>query len=101
MDPADTHTIMTSIEDIVKAPESSIATTRYPPDAPPIILSNTIHSGQRGWPLIGIKPEDLALLAISRTTMTEIATLYQCGARAIRRQMLELGLSEPGPLVCV
>ena len=99
MSPADTHTITTSIDDMISALESSITTTRYPPDAPPIVLGNTIHSGQRGRPPVDIKPEDLALLASGRTTMKDIGNLYQCGARTIRRRMLEFGLSEPGPPV--
>jgi hypothetical protein len=33
--------------------------------------------------------------------MQEIANLYQCGARTIRRRMLEFGFSESGPPVYV
>ena len=99
MSPADTHTTTTSIDDMISALESSITTTRYPPDAPPIVLGNTIHSGQRGRPPVDIKPEDLTLLASGRTTMKDIADLYQCEARTICRRMLEFGLSEPGPSV--
>ena len=101
MSPGDARTITTSVEDMIKALECSITTTRYPPDAPPIVLGDTIQSGQRGRPRVDIKPEDLASLANGRTTMNEIAALYQCRARTIRRRMLEFGLSEPGPPVYV
>ena len=85
MSPVDTHTIMaSSIDDMISALESGITATRYPPDVPPIVLGNTIHSGQRGRPPVDIKLEDLALLASGRTTMKDIANLYQCGARTIR-----------------
>lgn len=99
MSPVDAHTITSSVNDMISALESSINTTRYPPDAPPIVLGNTVHSGKRGRPLVDIKLEDLTLLASGRTTMKDIADLYQCGARTIRRRMLEFGLSEPGPPV--
>ncbi|KAF8804313.1 hypothetical protein BYT27DRAFT_7259298 [Phlegmacium glaucopus] len=96
MSPVNAHTITTSIDNMISALESGIPTTCYPPDASPIVLGNTIHSGQRGRPPVDIKCEDLALLASGRTTMKDIADLYQCGARTIRRRMLEFGLSEPG-----
>ncbi|KDR82504.1 hypothetical protein GALMADRAFT_47570, partial [Galerina marginata CBS 339.88] len=96
---ADAHTITTSVENMIDALESSVATSHYPPDAPPIALGGTVQSGQRGRLPVNINPEDLALLASGRTTMPEIAALYQCGARTIRRRMLEFGLSEPGPPV--
>ena len=99
MSPVDAHTITTSVDDMISALESSINTTRYPPDALPIMLGETVHSGKRGRPPVNIKPEDLTLLARGRTTMKDIADLYQCGARTIRRRMLEFGLSQSGPPV--
>ena len=99
MSPVDAHTITTSVDDMISALESSINTTRYPPDAPPIMLGDTVHSGKQGWPPVNIKPEDLTLLASGRTTMKNIADLYQCGVRTIHRRMLEFGLSKPGPPV--
>ena len=99
MNPVDAHTITTSVDDMISALESSINCTRYPPDASPIMLGNTVHSGKRGRPPVDIKPEDLTLLANGRTTMKDISELYQCGVRTIRRRMLEFGLSKPGPPV--
>lgn len=101
MNSADAHTVTTSVEEMINALESSVATSRYPVDAPPIMLGGTVHSGQQGRPPVNIRPEDLALLASGRTTMQDIAALYQCGARTIRRRMVEFNLSEPGPPVYV
>jgi hypothetical protein len=81
MNPVDARTITTSIDDMISALESTLNTARYPPDAPPIMLGNTVHSGKRGRPPVDIKPEDLTLLANGRTTMKDILDLYQCGVR--------------------
>lgn len=80
MSAADVQIITTSIDAMVEALESGVSATQYPPDAPPIILGDTIHSGQQGRPPVNIKPEDLVLLASGRTTMEQIGALYQCSA---------------------
>jgi hypothetical protein len=99
MSPVDAHTITTSVDAMIIALESSINTTRYPPDAPPIMFGKTVQSSKRGRPPVEIRLEDLTLLASGRTTMKDIADLYQCGAWTIRRRMVDFGLSEPGPPV--
>jgi hypothetical protein len=63
MNPADAHTITTSVEEMINALVSSATASRYPVDAPPIVLGGTVNSGQRGRPPVNIRPEDLALLA--------------------------------------
>lgn len=85
MNPDDVHTITTSVHEMIEALESGVATSRYPVDAPPIALGGTVHSSQQGRPPVNIRPGDLALLASGQTTLQDIAALYQCGARTIRR----------------
>ena len=71
------------------------------PDAPPIQLGGTLPTTAAGRPPIDIHPDHLALLATGRTTHQEIADIYQCNARTIRRRLIEYGLSSPGPPVYV
>ena len=69
------------------------------PDAPPPILGDRLSTGHPGRPAVNILPEDLAALNIGRTTRQDIADMYQCSARTVRRRLLEFGLSPPGPPV--
>lgn len=69
------------------------------PDTSPIELGGSLHDGKPGHPRIDIAPEDLELLSTGRTTHQQIADIYGCSARTIRRRLLEYGLSTPGPPV--
>lgn len=95
------QTVTSSIEAMIGELEQCILVSHDPPDAPPIILGESVLSGQSGRPAVHIDPDDLAMLATGRTTMRALGELYQCGARTIRRRMLDFGLSEPGPPVYI
>ncbi|KAG6875746.1 hypothetical protein C0992_002551, partial [Termitomyces sp. T32_za158] len=69
------------------------------PDLPPFEFGGLIHDGNPGPPRIDIRPEHLASLSTGRTTHEQIATIYGCSARTIRRRLLEYNLSMPGPPV--
>jgi len=85
---------------MVDALDAAITSSRDIPDAPPISFNGgTVHSGRPGRPPIDIRPDHLELLSAGRTTHQEIADLYQCSARTIRRRLLEYGISTPGPPV--
>ena len=71
------------------------------PDLPPPTLGSRVSSGQRGRPPVHIPPEELAALNVGRTTRQDIADMYQCSSRTIRRRLLEFGLSPPGPPIYV
>ena len=70
-------------------------------DAPDGTFGERSSHGERGRPLVTIYPEDLAALSAGRTTRQEIADLYGCSARTIRRRLLAFGISPPGPPVYV
>ncbi len=84
---------------MITALDNAVTSSQDIPDAPPISLDGNTHSGTPGRPPIDIRPEHLSLLSTGRTTHQEIADLYQCSARTIRRRLLEHGLSIPGPPV--
>ena len=68
-------------------------------DTVPAIPLGTRWTATRGRPAVQIQPEDLAALSVGRTTHQQIADLYCCSARTIRRRLVEFGLTPPGPPV--
>ena len=86
---------------MILALENAMVTSSDPPDGEPLSFSTRISSGEPGRPSVDITPEDLARLATGRTTHEQIAQIYMCSARTIRRRLLEYGLSTPGPPVYV
>ena len=64
-----------------------------PPLEAPRNLGTLTHTGDPGRPRIDISPNDLALLSSGRSRLTDIAIIYDCCARTIRRRMLEFGLA--------
>ncbi|KJA13535.1 hypothetical protein HYPSUDRAFT_119124, partial [Hypholoma sublateritium FD-334 SS-4] len=81
--------------------EQCISVSHDLPDAPSVILEESVYSGQQGWPTININPSDLAMMAAERTSMQALGDLYQCGTRTIRHCMLKYGLLAPSPPVYV
>lgn len=71
-----------------------------PPDAPPPTLTEVIYTGQRGRPRIEINP-DLLEAALGLRGPTEIARLFGCAPRTVRRRALEHQFVEPGEPVYV
>lgn len=69
------------------------------PDEPPASFGARVSSGRPGRPRVEIHPEDLALLATGRARNTDLAAMFDCSARTIRRRRLEFGLSAPGHTV--
>ncbi|KAJ3014489.1 hypothetical protein NUW54_g1296 [Trametes sanguinea] len=65
-----------------------------PDSLPAVPLGSRISTGGR--PAVSIQPEDLAALSQGRTTRGQIAHLYDCHPRTIRRRLLAFGLSVPG-----
>jgi hypothetical protein len=86
---------------MIQALDNAMVTSSDPPDSEPVSFSTRISSGEPGRPSVDITPDDLARLATGRTTHEQIAQIYQCSARTIRRRLLEYGLSTPGPPVYV
>ena len=86
---------------MVHALEAGVSASLDQPDAPPIQLGGTIATSTAGRPPSDIRPEHLALFAAGRTTHQEIADIYQCNPRTIRRRLIDYGLSNPGPPVYV
>src|SRR5271170_3894100 len=84
------------IEDLQLAKTRSIDT----PDAPPIPLTQLIHTGRRGRPRVEIDPEILAT-SIQLRGPTELAQVFGTSARTIRRRALEHGIVQPGDPVYV
>lgn len=94
------HTILSSVAEMIKALDDAIRTSSDTPDAPPITLGSRETTGSSGCPRVDISPGDLALLISGcRVTHEELARLYNCHPRTIRRRLLEYGLSQPGPPV--
>jgi hypothetical protein len=69
------------------------------PDAPAVVFGERIHDGGPGRPSVNINPSDLAVLSSGRTTLQQVATVYDCSTRTIRRRLLEFGLATAGPPV--
>jgi hypothetical protein len=101
MNAADVHIITSSIERMTQAIDAAIIASSDPPDALTTYFGTRQSSGIPGRPSVDIQPEDLARLAAGRTSRLQIAQLYDCSARTVRRRLLEYGLSSPGPPVYV
>ncbi|KAG6912821.1 hypothetical protein DXG01_011761 [Tephrocybe rancida] len=97
--PEDYQSVQQSLDNMLTALEQATTSSIDSPDAPPPLLGGTIADGRPGCPRIGIKPEDLVSLTSGRVTHQQIADLYGCSARTIRRRLVEYGISQPGPPV--
>jgi hypothetical protein len=71
------------------------------PDAHAIALGSRPSHGTVGRPAVHIDPDELAMLSIGRTRRTQLALIYDCSARTIRRRLLQYGQSQPGPPVYI
>lgn len=94
------HVIETSLQEMLNALDDAALVSVDAPDHPPVQLSQTIHTGQRGRPRMEIDPNLLGI-ALSMRGPTHLAPLVGCSARTVRRRALEHGLVEPGPPVYV
>ncbi|KAF5381556.1 hypothetical protein D9615_005527 [Tricholomella constricta] len=95
----DLQTVQSSVGRMVAALDEATTTSSDFPDAPPVAYSSMVVDGTQGHPRIDIKPEDLARFSTGRATRQQIADIYGCSARTIRRRLVEFGLSSPGPPV--
>jgi hypothetical protein len=101
MNAGDVQIITSSVERMIQALDEAMATSSDFPDAPPLIFGERVASGEPGRPAINIRPEDLAQLTTGRITHEQVALIYNCSTRTIRRRLLDYGLSSPGPAVYV
>ena len=99
--PAEWQTIVSSVGEMIQALDHAATLSLDTPDAPPVQLGTRISDGSAGRPRVDIDPQDLAALFTGHTTLRQIAILYNCDERTIRRRVLEYGLAPPGPPVYV
>lgn len=65
------------------------------PSIPVLSTSERIRSGGQGAPRIDVD-RDLLSTLLEHRTLTDVAAMFGCHPRTIRRRALEFGLSEPG-----
>jgi hypothetical protein len=99
--PNEYQVIATSVAQMVEALDNSSTVSSDVPDTPAAIFGERISDGVAGRPSVNIDPSELAVLSSGRTTLQQVATIYNCSTRTIRRRLLEFGLAEPGPPVYV
>lgn len=98
--PADEQVTMESgIYSMIDTLNQATEASSDQPDEPPASFGARISSGRPGRPRVEIHPQDLALLATGRARNTDLAAMFDCSARTIRRRRLEFGLSAPGHTV--
>ncbi|KAG6904783.1 hypothetical protein DXG01_007231 [Tephrocybe rancida] len=97
--PEDFQSVQESLDQMISALEDATTLSSDSADAPPPLLGGTSSNGQPGCPRIDIRQEDLASLTSGHVTHQQIADLYGCSARTIRRRLVEYGMSLPGPPV--
>ncbi|KAG6894990.1 hypothetical protein C0992_003632, partial [Termitomyces sp. T32_za158] len=98
--PQDYQSVQQSLDRMIAAlDEAASLSTDYPDAPPPSLSRGTVKNGQPGCPRLDIRPDDLARFTSGRATHEQIAALYGCSARTIRRRLVEYGLSPPGPPV--
>ncbi|KNZ79100.1 hypothetical protein J132_01147 [Termitomyces sp. J132] len=78
--------------------EATTISSDYP-DALSLEFGGLVHDGNPGHPRINIRPEDLANLSVGCLTHQQIADIYGCSARTIRRRLLEY--QEDGSIQCI
>ncbi|KAG6369381.1 hypothetical protein JVT61DRAFT_14953 [Boletus reticuloceps] len=97
----DREIILSGVASMIEALDDAVTTSSDPPDHPSTTAELAVRNHNRsGPPRVNIDPDNLAtLIAGRRVTHTQIARLYGCHPRTIRRRLLEFGLSQPGPPV--
>lgn len=65
----------------------------------PTEIGGRIYTGHPGRPRIAIHEHDLEVLAHGHVTRGEVASLYNCDGRTIRRRRVEFGQAPAGPPV--
>ncbi|KAF5341451.1 hypothetical protein D9758_014738 [Tetrapyrgos nigripes] len=99
---SDFEALTSNVQRMLASVDQAITTSREVQDAPAMSLGDSfIPTGRQGRPSIAIDAGQLANLAINRTTRVDLATLFHCSSRTIRRRLLEYGFSAPGPPVYV
>ncbi|KAF7430680.1 hypothetical protein PC9H_006389 [Pleurotus ostreatus] len=91
--------IQTSIDLMISTLEDAALTSNDVPDIAPQSLGTRSSGGRRGRPAVEIDREVLATISSGRRTRQEVADMFHCSARTIRRLLVSYGLSEPGPPV--
>lgn len=91
--------IQTSVKLMINILEDAALESNDAPDIAPQPLGTRSSGGQRGRPAVDIDPEVLATISSGRRTRQEVADMFHCSARTIRRLLVSYGLSEPGPPV--
>ncbi|KAG5349600.1 hypothetical protein C0989_002863 [Termitomyces sp. Mn162] len=96
LQPEDYQIVQQSLDRMIASLDDATLLSADYPDAPaPLLGTSTVSNGQPGCPRIDIQPDDLARLTSGRATHKQIAALYGCSARTIRRRLIEYGLSRP------
>jgi hypothetical protein len=97
--PNDHHTMVTSVGRMVEALESSRTNSLDAPDAAIAPLGRRSPDGTVGRPRVQVTADQLQTLNTGRTTRAQIAQMFGCSERTIRRRLVEYGLSRAGPPV--
>ncbi|KAG6837599.1 hypothetical protein H0H93_007013 [Arthromyces matolae] len=97
--PQDFQTIQESVEAMVAALDQASSLSSDLPDVQAHSLGGTLNTGCAGRPRIDIQPDDLAQLHTGRVPHSQIAALYGCNERTIRRRLVDYEISRPGPPV--
>ncbi|TDL13372.1 hypothetical protein BD410DRAFT_685902, partial [Rickenella mellea] len=94
--PAEEYAIFRrGIQEMIDALDQASIQSHDSPDAPPPLLSISNSTGQRGRPRIDLNREFLEAAANLRGT-SDLAKVFHCSSRTVRRRMLDYGLSNPG-----
>ena len=98
--PGELSVIQSSIAEMLRHLDEAAIASADPPDMPPPMLTEVVHTGQRGRPRVHIDP-DVLEAALSLRGPTELAMVFGCAPRTVRRRALEHCLVEPGEPVYV
>jgi len=90
-----------SVQSMLQALDAGCIASSDEPDAPAPVFGERVSDGGRGRPPVSVDANELAVLSAGRTTRNQLANLYNCSARTIRRRLVEYGLSAPGPPVYI
>ena len=92
--------VQSSIAEMLRCLDEAATASVDPPDVPPPTLTEIVHTGQRGRPRVHIDP-DLLETAVSLRGPSELARLFGCAPRTVRRRALEHQFVQPGEPVYV
>ena len=90
--------MLQELEEMVQSLDRVIEASSDPPDQPPLSVGGFIRTGRLGRPAYDIDADTLATLSVGRTRRTNIAGLYGCSSKTIRRRLVDYGISEPGDM---